>query len=43
VVAADLGAVADFAFAPDGTIYVLHWPRPMLTARVNRITVLSPR
>jgi sugar lactone lactonase YvrE len=43
VVATDLGAIADFAFAPDGTIYVLHWPPPMLGGRINRITVLSPR
>jgi glucose/arabinose dehydrogenase len=43
VVATDLGAIADFAFAPDGNIYVLHWPPPMLGGRINRITVLSPR
>jgi hypothetical protein len=43
VVAAGLGAIADFAFAPDATIYVLHWPPPMLGGRLNRITVLSPR
>ena len=43
VVATDLGAIADFAFAPDGTIYVLHWPPPKSGARINRITVLSPR
>jgi len=42
VVASGLGAVADFAFAPDGTIYVLHWPPPMLGGRIDRITVLSP-
>lgn len=41
VVATQLGAIADFAFAPDGTIYVLHWPPPMIGGRVNRITVLS--
>lgn len=43
VVAAGLGAIADFAFAADGTIYVLHWPPPMLGGRINRITVLWPR
>jgi hypothetical protein len=43
VVAIGLGAIADFAFAPDGTIYVLHWPPPMSGGRINRITVLSPR
>jgi len=43
VVATELGAIADFAFAPDGTIYVLHWPPPMSGGRINRITVLSPR
>jgi len=43
VVASGLGAIADFAFAPDGNIYVLHWPPPMLGGGINRITVLSPR
>lgn len=43
VVATGLGAIADFALAPDGSIYVLHWPPPMSGGRVNRITVLSPR
>jgi hypothetical protein len=42
VIATELGAIADFALAPDGTIYVLHWPPPMIGGRVNRITVLSP-
>jgi hypothetical protein len=41
VVATGLGLIADFAFAPDGTIYVLHWPPPMSGGRVNRITVLA--
>jgi hypothetical protein len=43
VIGTDLGLIADFALAPDGTIYVLHWPPPMIGGRVNRITVLSPR
>lgn len=43
VVATELGAIADFALAHDGTIYVLHWPPPWIGGRVNRITVLSPR
>ena len=42
VVATDLGAIADFAFAPDGTIYVLHWPPPMLGGRATA-SVPSPR
>jgi hypothetical protein len=41
VVATDLGLIADFAIAPDGTIYLLHWPPPMSGGRVNRITVLT--
>jgi hypothetical protein len=43
VVGTDLDLIAGFALAPDGTIYVLHWPPPMTGGRINRITVLSPR
>lgn len=43
VVATELGLIADFALAPDGTIYLLHWPPPFTGGRINRITVLSPR
>ena len=42
VVATDLGEIADFAFGPDGTIYVLNWPPSATIGRVNRITKLSP-